>query len=68
VGENRLFLYSHLGVLAAINVPGSGRAQTFDLTLLGVCLVEGEDEKRAVDEFLGRMSNRRATGTSHDWP
>lgn len=34
-GIEDVFLYANAGVLAAVNVPGGGRAQTFDLTLLG---------------------------------
>ena len=63
-----LFVYSHVGILAAINVPGSGRAQTYDVTLLGVAFIEeGRDEQSLVKEFLAAMNDRRRTGASHDW-
>lgn len=66
-----IFLYSNAGILAAINVPGNGHAQTFDLTLVGIYCVEGregdEDAKLGIEEFLRTMDRRRKTGAEHDW-
>jgi hypothetical protein len=63
-----IFIYANAGIVAAIIVPGSGRAQTFDLTLLGLSFIAGnEDQERATKEFLDRMMDRRNKGTRHDW-
>jgi hypothetical protein len=56
-----LFLYSNLGVMGALNVPGSGRAQTFDLGLVGSALASDEPP------FSAAMSSRRRNGNYHVW-
>jgi hypothetical protein len=65
-----LFLYSNLGVMGAVNVPGNGRAQTFDLGLVGSARVErSEPTELATHDaaFSAAMSSRRKGGKYHDW-
>jgi hypothetical protein len=65
-GFDGLFVYTNSGVVAAMNVPGSGRAQTFDLTLLGIAYFE-RNEDEATLEFLKEMDSRRRAGAEHVW-
>lgn len=63
-----LFLYLGAGVMAAINVPGNGRAQTFDLTLIGMSYIDKHaPENVQTETFLIAMDERRRTGHENDW-
>jgi hypothetical protein len=66
-GYEDLFLYFHAGILAALDVTGGGRGQTFDLTLIGVAYA-AETSSKVVENFLTEMDNRRRTGVCHGWP
>jgi hypothetical protein len=60
-GYENLFVYSNMGILAAINVPGDGRSQTFDIGLIGIFRTEDEAA------FLRDMHQRRIDGTYYEW-
>lgn len=66
-----LFLYLGNDVAAAINVPGNGRAQTYDLTLIGVRRLGDARRRRGnpagLEPFLREMRERRKKGQQHDW-
>jgi hypothetical protein len=63
-----LFLYMHLGIIAAINVPGSGRAQTYDVTFIGIQRLDSQaDPEAGLKTFVGEMRRRRTAGTEHEW-
>jgi hypothetical protein len=78
-----LFLYSDIGVMGAMNVPGNGRGQTYDLGLVGSTHIEQSDVSGTaahIDQgdisgtaghetaFAQAMSARRKGGTYNDWP
>jgi hypothetical protein len=59
-----LFVYVNLGVAAAINVPGSGRAQTHDVSFIGIRVLAGGSD---LNNFIREMLARRRAGTDHEW-
>jgi hypothetical protein len=68
--HENLYVYSNVGVMGAINVPGNGRAQTFDLGLVGSAHLDRSEIEETTDHeatFSHAMNARRKGGQYHDW-
>ena len=68
-GRSRLWTFRQRGLVMVIQVPGDGRAQTFDSTL--VLVEEGPNAKASdaavLDGLLGRAEQRLAKGRHNTW-